>query len=238
MTNVKVIYGAPLSGKTTYVKDHVGSNDIIYDFDDLMRSLSGLPYQTANQYLVDYIMDIRKVIIKRLHKEENINNAFIITSFIGSDLKQLFKGLEVEYIKMDTSIKECLERLNRSERADKDSVKKVIKEWFLKYDKVPGVDAEYKTKEQKKKFYNSAAWKKLRLVALKRDNYECQECKREGLFKKGQNVHHIKEIYHHPEAALELDNLETVCIDCHNKEHDRIFNNNFQKKVDWKDEKW
>ncbi|PEP80277.1 alpha/beta hydrolase, partial [Bacillus toyonensis] len=39
---------------------------------------------------------------------------------------------------------------------------------------------KYKTKQQKRKFYDSVAWKQLREQVKKRDNYECQECKRNG----------------------------------------------------------
>ncbi len=94
---------------------------------------------------------------------------------------------------------------------------------------------EYKTKEQKLKFYKGSPWKKLRLIALDRDNYECQECKRQGKVSKGQNVHHLKEIYYYPKLALILDNLETLCIKCHNIEHDRNFERRIKK---WDDEKW
>lgn len=106
---------------------------------------------------------------------------------------------------------------------------------------------EYKTKEQKRKFYNSSEWIKLRNAALNRDNYECQECKRLGgvhadSFKvEGEkksielNVHHIKEIEDYPELALELDNLETLCLDHHNETHDRFA----IKENEWAhDERW
>lgn len=108
--------------------------------------------------------------------------------------------------------------------------------------------SEYKTKEQKKQFYNSGQWKHLREAALKRDNYECQQCKREGRVhidstktedekkKIELNVHHIKEIEHHPELASELDNLETLCLHHHNVEHDRVFG---RKPNKWEeDERW
>ncbi|MED3116599.1 HNH endonuclease, partial [Bacillus thuringiensis] len=39
---------------------------------------------------------------------------------------------------------------------------------------------EYKTKQQKRKFYDSGEWKSIREQVKKRDNYECQECKRNG----------------------------------------------------------
>lgn len=109
---------------------------------------------------------------------------------------------------------------------------------------------EYKTKEQKRKFYDSSDWKRLREEVKKRDNYECQECKRKGIVRIDTNeysehakrkkiqlvVHHIKELEHHPELALEIDNLETICVDCHNKEHGRVFERKINK---WEqDERW
>lgn len=71
------------------------------------------------------------------------------------------------------------------------------------------------------KFYKSREWKALRLEALKRDNYECQACKRKGKYKKAQCVHHLKEVKIVPLLALTLSNLESLCNACHNKEHDR-----------------
>lgn len=109
---------------------------------------------------------------------------------------------------------------------------------------------EYKTLEQKRKFYNSAAWAGkygIRQQALKRDNYECQECKRLGYVhvdsqkvdgeKKSieLNVHHIKEIEDHPELALSLENTITLCLNHHNEMHGRVFGT---KEVKWDDEKW
>ncbi|TFE02878.1 HNH endonuclease [Jeotgalibacillus salarius] len=109
---------------------------------------------------------------------------------------------------------------------------------------------QYQTKDQKRRFYKGSAWSGangLRIQALKRDNYECQLCKAEGLVhvdsvkSDGErksielNVHHIKEIETHPELALELDNLQTVCLHHHNKIHNRYQAS--QNK--WKhDERW
>ncbi|CDQ17953.1 HNH endonuclease [Halobacillus karajensis] len=104
---------------------------------------------------------------------------------------------------------------------------------------------EYKTKDQKRTFYKSNAWQVLRQEALVRDNYECQECKRQGKVFTDQHdpdkhkrldVDHKREIYTHPELALELDNLETLCIRCHNRKHNRF---KFKKKKNkWNDERW
>lgn len=107
--------------------------------------------------------------------------------------------------------------------------------------------SEYRTREQKVKFYKSSDWQVLRQQALDRDNYECQECKRQGKVFTDQHkpdkhkrldVDHKQEIYTHPELALELENLETLCIRCHNEKHKRW--KPFKRKQNmWeRDERW
>jgi 5-methylcytosine-specific restriction endonuclease McrA len=107
---------------------------------------------------------------------------------------------------------------------------------------------EYKSEEQKRAFYKSGAWNKLRQLALDRDNRECQQCKHEGrvhvdsIKVEGErksvelNVHHKYEIEDYPQLALVLDNLKTLCLNCHNQMHNRVFGE--KKKKRWDDERW
>ena len=71
-----------------------------------------------------------------------------------------------------------------------------------------------------KEFYHSKAWRKVREVALKRDNYLCCRCDRPG-----EHVHHkirlTPENVNDPAISLNLDNLETLCHACHDQEHAR-----------------
>ena len=109
---------------------------------------------------------------------------------------------------------------------------------------------EYKSEQQKKSFYNSAAWcgpNGLRVEALERDNYECQHCKAEGkvtvdsIKQDGEhkkvvlNVDHKYPIEHYPKLALMLDNLQTLCIYHHNVKEGRVFK---RKEPKWNDERW
>lgn len=86
------------------------------------------------------------------------------------------------------------------------------------------------------KFYKSKEWMSLRLVALKRDNYECQMCKEKGRYHKAENVHHTKEILTHPHLSLTLNNLLCLCISCHNEIHDRKPNE--RKQIFINEERW
>ena len=54
------------------------------------------------------------------------------------------------------------------------------------------------------KFYQSPKWRRLREKAMKRDHYECQECRRLGKYHRVENVHHIKEVKDRPDLALGL----------------------------------
>lgn len=87
------------------------------------------------------------------------------------------------------------------------------------------------------KFYQWKPWRELRLVALERDNHECQVCKRKGKYSKGRNVHHLIEVKERPDLALTLSNLETVCIQCHNIIHDKRLKND-KRKPFVNDERW
>lgn len=244
MAKVKIIYGAPASGKSTYAKQHMSNNDLLFDFDDIMQNISGLPYQTSNDNLIDYVMSFRDVIIDKARRDFNIDTIYIITVFISKDLQSKLDGLDVEFIKMSTSIDKCKKRLAKSNRTDKDEIEQVIEDWFAQYDlDYQQSKTEYVTKEQKMKFYKSKAWRDLRQQVLKRDNHECQECKRLGYVTvndptkhKTLDIDHVRDIYHHPELALEISNCRTLCVPHHNKKHGRVFKR--KKKIEWEDERW
>ena len=74
------------------------------------------------------------------------------------------------------------------------------------------------------KFYDWRVWRRLRQEVLKLDNFECQNCKAKGRYKKGYIVHHIKHLVDRPDLALSIFDgkerqLVTLCKDCHEKEH-------------------
>ncbi|MFS0819662.1 HNH endonuclease [Lysinibacillus sp. 1P01SD] len=101
---------------------------------------------------------------------------------------------------------------------------------------------QYKTKQEQMKFYKSKEWRTLRAQILKEQNYECQECKQQGLVTlsdpdkhKSLDVDHILEISTHPELALEPSNLRVLCIPHHNAKHGRYP----RKPNKWEeDERW
>ena len=67
-------------------------------------------------------------------------------------------------------------------------------------------------------FYHSRAWKRLSKAFLMSRNYICERCG-----KPAEIAHHKKyltaENVLDPSVSLNPDNLEALCMDCHNMEH-------------------
>lgn len=60
-----------------------------------------------------------------------------------------------------------------------------------------------------------ADWRRIRVQALLRDNYECQCCKLRGIVKRATDVHHQITIEEAPWLRLALSNLISLCKECH-----------------------
>lgn len=113
------------------------------------------------------------------------------------------------------------------------------------------------TEKEKHRFYHSGAWQKKRMEILKRDHFECQDCRKRIMTasKEGRQllgweiylnratcVHHIKELEDYPELSLDSDNLVSLCDRCHNERHGRTVNKIFtrakKKKQPVTQERW
>lgn len=67
-------------------------------------------------------------------------------------------------------------------------------------------------------FYNSTAWRRLSKTFLLSKNYICERC---GL---PADIAHHKQYLNpanisNPEISMNPVNLESLCLECHNKEH-------------------
>lgn len=93
--------------------------------------------------------------------------------------------------------------------------KKQVKRWRKDYD-------DRRKDDKYRKFYKSNQWSIVRDYVLKRDNYLCRECDKEGKITICSTVHHIIEIKEDFSKALDENNLVTLCHECHNKIHNRF----------------
>jgi len=157
MTQVKVVWGPPAAGKSTHVKENKGENDMIYDFDLLMRDLSGLDIYDRNEYLISYLVDFRAAIIESLETEEQLDTAWIIISFPEGEIKEQLEVLDAEFILIDADKETCYQRIEDDDcRKDKGGWKQVADDWFEKYENTQA-KAVIPLKNKNKKFWNFKA---------------------------------------------------------------------------------
>lgn len=65
-------------------------------------------------------------------------------------------------------------------------------------------------------FYKTDEWEITRGLALARDHYQCVMCRWKGIKRPAEMVHHIVPIKKDWSKRLELDNLISLCNECHN----------------------
>ena len=89
-----------------------------------------------------------------------------------------------------------------------------------------------------RRFYKSREWKRKRKDIIRRDDNECQKCKREGGAGRAETVHHMKHLKDFPELALVDSNLISLCYQCHNEEHPEKLQTQATKKKIIIEERW
>lgn len=135
---VFIVYGAPCSGKTTWVANHKTDNDLVVDLDSLWQAVTGLPryekpgrLKSAVFRLRDELYDVVK------YRSGKWQDAYIITGgAMRGDrerLKQLTGATDTVYI--EASKADCVARLeerNMNEDAH-NAWLGFIEDWFDKF---------------------------------------------------------------------------------------------------------
>jgi 5-methylcytosine-specific restriction endonuclease McrA len=94
-------------------------------------------------------------------------------------------------------------------------------------------DSEFRNKQTK--FYNSKEWRKVRNVMISKSHGICSRCGK-PFNSRDLIVHHIHHLdetnINNPEVALNLNNLEVLCWQCHNSQHAKNEDLNRDMKFD------
>lgn len=134
---VYLVYGSPLSGKKTFVKENMERGDIIVDMDKLYEALSMQSiYDKPNNLLMN-VINIRNTIIDNIrYRYGKWYNAWIIGGYSDKYKREkLAEDIGAELVYIEATKEECYARLD----TDKDRQgmipewKKYIDEWFEEY---------------------------------------------------------------------------------------------------------
>ena len=134
---VYIVYGSPLSGKSSYVKSLQNEGDLIVDIDNIWQALSGCERYVKPLRLRANVFQIRDALIEQVkHRTGKWSSAYIIGGYpFEAERNRLADMLGARLIHIDTSKEECLERLEYSEDGrDKKEWSKYIEDWWLQFE--------------------------------------------------------------------------------------------------------
>ncbi len=132
---VYLVYGAPFSGKSTYVKQHMCRGDLVVSIDKLYEAISFLPLYEKPSLLKYNVFSIRNVLYDNIKtRYGKFKTAWVIGGYPNQhDREAIVKELGAELVHMQTSKEECLRRLKecKDERQyQKKEYQNYIEKWF------------------------------------------------------------------------------------------------------------
>lgn len=134
---VYIVFGAPLSGKHTYVKQEARRGDIFVDMDYLYQAVSMLPSFDKPDNLYVNVKGIYNLLIDNIKtRYGRWNNAWIVGGFADKYRREkLAVDLGAELIFCEASEQECLARLELDEdrKYRKNEWKQYIEKWFTRF---------------------------------------------------------------------------------------------------------
>ena len=129
-----VVYGAPCSGKSNYVQNNITDKDVSFDYDLITRAITHSDKHSVDRSMTHPIVQTieRSMLIKLKEDYENKpERIFYATRYANKYIKEKLKDFEVEYVKMEATKEECLDRLEKDDsRPDKEVWAKKIDDWF------------------------------------------------------------------------------------------------------------
>ena len=128
---VYLVYGSPLSGKSTFVHDNANAGDLIVDMDNIWQCISGCDRYVKPNRLRTNAFDIRNLLIDSVRmRKGNWLNAYVIGGYpLISERERLIKSLGAREIFIDTPKEECIERAKTRPK----EYLEYIDDWWDKY---------------------------------------------------------------------------------------------------------
>ncbi len=133
---VFLVYGAPCSGKSTYVAENMQEGDLIIDIDRIWQCVSGLNMYQKPPRLKGIVFRLRDELLNSVkYRLGKWNNCYIIGGYpLQGERERLIKELGARDIFIDTPKEECIHRLESStDGRDKGEWIGYIEEWFIKF---------------------------------------------------------------------------------------------------------
>lgn len=134
---VFLVYGPPLAGKTSWVKENKSEGDFVIDLDNIWESITGGPRYSKPPRLKAVAFKVRDTEIEAAkYRQGKWLNAYIIGGYpLQGERERLAKELGAREIYIEASEEECIARLEAEPDGgrDKEEWRGYIAEWFRRY---------------------------------------------------------------------------------------------------------
>ena len=133
---VFIVYGAPLSGKSTFVRENAEEGDLILDMDNIWQAVSGLDRYIKPKRLNSVVFSIRDTILDCIrYRKGKWNTAYIIGGYpLASERERLRKELGGRPIYIESTRENCKKNLREDPQGRGiDEWDKFIDDWFDRF---------------------------------------------------------------------------------------------------------
>lgn len=134
--SVYIVYGSPLSGKSTFVKDNMDYGDYVIDVDNIWKCISYNNKYIKPNRLKSCVFSIRNYMIDMVRiRQGNWLTAWIIGGYpLISERERLCNALNAREIFIDTPKEECIKRLHENpDGRDVEEWTGYIEDWWEKF---------------------------------------------------------------------------------------------------------
>ena len=132
--NVYIVYGSPLSGKTTMVRELMQYGDIVLDLDEIWKAVSLQEEYIKPNNLRFNIFKMRDDLLEQIKmRYGNWYDAYIIGGYPEKyERQRLADSLGAELIYCDSTKQECIDRVEKSNKPRQ--WLEYINSWWEKYE--------------------------------------------------------------------------------------------------------
>lgn len=132
---VFIVYGSPLSGKSSYVADAMNEGDLIVDMDNIWQCVSGCDRYIKPNRLKSVVFNVRDNLLESVkYRRGKWLNAYVIGGYpYQAERDRLIDSLGAREIFIDTDKDTCINRLHEAQDRDVIEWTKYINDWWLQY---------------------------------------------------------------------------------------------------------
>lgn len=133
---VYLVYGAPCSGKSSFVRDNMEQGDLVIDIDNIWQCISGCDRYIKPARLNACAFVLRDTLLEQVrYRAGKWLTAWVVGGYpLTAERERLCKSLGAREIFIDTTRDECLQRLyDANDGRNVEEWTRYISDWFEKY---------------------------------------------------------------------------------------------------------